>query len=281
MACIAGGPDKVKDNHEWWRASYRARVVRTRTGGIEITATRIKHQLEASMNRRAKGEGVSRSDSVAVATRRARRMIRWLIGENRLDHLLTLTYRANVQDLGRVKTDWKRFVRFVRVRYPDWGFVAVPELQERGAWHLHVAVQGRQDLNWLRKCWYRALGSKVWVTGSDTPGQINVRSPWKRWGGKGSKWDAAKLAGYLGKYIAKSFEDNAALNARRYWPAKEMRSPEITRFYLDAVDTVGMIEEVAIIVRRLNGVGWSMFLSPDSNAFWICASGAPPETCPF
>lgn len=276
----------AKCDEQFWKSSYRARVMRDSHGGIEITATAIRHEMEAKLVRRPRGRGqrvgvAAREAAVAVAVRRARRMIRWLIGENSLDHMLTLTYRENVSDLQRVKRDWDRFRRFVRVKYPNWNYVVVPEVQERGAWHLHVAVKGRQDLNWLRKCWYRALGARVWVSGADTPGQIDVRAPWKRWGGGGYTWAVAKLAGYLGKYIAKSFEENERFNARRYWPAKELSKPEVIRFYLDAVTPNEVVQECCEIVNRLEGSGWSMYMSRDKRAFWISASGRPPEPCPF
>lgn len=77
-------------------------------------------------------------------------------------------------------------------------FVAIRERPERGAFHLHVAVCGRQDIKYLRRCWYIALGASPDAEGDQTPGAVNVKGPSKRWGGQGYQWRADKLAGYLG-----------------------------------------------------------------------------------
>ncbi|HCA27958.1 MAG TPA: hypothetical protein DEP05_10055 [Betaproteobacteria bacterium] len=90
----------------------------------------------------------------------------------------------------------------------DAKFVAVRELQERGAIHLHVAVSGRYDIHWLRRAWWLALGHRVQIYYDDSGkkhlralikdggewvparsdqvmGNIHVKAPSRRWGGKG------------------------------------------------------------------------------------------------
>jgi hypothetical protein len=119
------------------------------------------------------------------AARRAAQKVRHLIKMVGADHMLTLSYRDNMQDVDKLKSDWKRFVRLMHARYPEWQFVAIRERQERGALHLHVAVVGRQDIKYIRRCWYVALGASPGVTGDATPGQIDVRAPSKAVGRQG------------------------------------------------------------------------------------------------
>ncbi len=71
---------------------------------------------------------------------------------------LTLTYRENVTDYKQTCSDLSRFVRKVKRELPGWVYVAIPEKQKRGAWHWHMAVIGRQDVNLLRECWRAVVG---------------------------------------------------------------------------------------------------------------------------
>ena len=51
---------------------------------------------------------------------------------------VTLTFKDNVTDLtyaNRMFSNWTRSIRRV---YPDFKYLGVPELQERGAWHYHL-----------------------------------------------------------------------------------------------------------------------------------------------
>ena len=82
---------------------------------------------------------------------------------NRSDHLVTLTYRDNVEDRERVLTDLERMRRMLSsIGYP-MPYVAVLECQKRGAIHPHLAVRGFQDIRFLRRCWYKIVG-KAQVT---------------------------------------------------------------------------------------------------------------------
>jgi hypothetical protein len=107
------------------------------------------------------------------------------------DHLVSLTYRKNMQDRERALTDLDRFRRMLaRSGYP-LPYVAVLECQSRGAIHLHLGVKGFQDVRFLRRCWYKIVGK--------AQGQINVRGP--RPGRS-----PVKLARYLSKYISKDMD---------------------------------------------------------------------------
>ena len=75
------------------------------------------------------------------------RRIRNLVNANVTDanfcRWVTLTYAENMQDTKRLMRDFdnfrKRFYRFCeRNNFPVPEYIAVPEPQQRGAWHLHV-----------------------------------------------------------------------------------------------------------------------------------------------
>lgn len=106
------------------------------------------------------------------------------------DHLVTFTYRDNVQDRSRVLEDLERLRRMLARAGNPVAYVAVLECQKRGAIHPHFAVRGFQDVRLLRRCWYKIVGKGR--------GQVNVEGPRR-------KSSPVKLARYLSKYVTKDF----------------------------------------------------------------------------
>lgn len=143
--------------------------------------------------------------------RRAKTKVRRLAKFKRLDTMLTLTYAVNQTDRELAQKHLTAFVRRVRKVIPDFEYVAVAELQKRGAWHWHIAV--RQI-----KCGY-------WVAGRFKPSYALLRSIWRDviQGGGTARVDAPgkpgngvhKLASYLTKYITKGF-GSGVKNQNRY-----------------------------------------------------------------
>jgi hypothetical protein len=114
------------------------------------------------------------------------------------DLLLTVTYKANVQDLGVAWKHWKEFVRRVRRVLPGFSYVVAWEQQKRGAWHAHAAVRRIsqylmvggvrvKSFNVLRAVWRSVVG--------DLGGNTDLAK------GKRSR---AKIASYMAKYLGKS-----------------------------------------------------------------------------
>lgn len=150
------------------------------------------------------GRGLSkqREEHEDRAVRRARSRMRQLALSIRADHLLTLTYRENVTDFNQACIDLSKFVRLVKRKVRGWVYIAVAEQQQRGAWHWHLAVCGRQDVNTLRACWLRIVRE----------GNIDVKPPKHL-----ASNQQLALVKYLGKYLAKGFkEGNRELNRRRF-----------------------------------------------------------------
>lgn len=245
-------------------ASYRA-TVRKFPQSIEITVKPVNHTLELARSRNCGIKGIGyqaeldeeerqRKDeeNQIRAIRRAKQSVRWMINRIEADHLVTLTYRDNMQDVNQLKHDFDLFRRLVKARYPDWHYVATRERQERGALHLHLAVKGHQDIKYLRKCWYKVLGC-VGAVGMDVLGQVDVQAPKKRFNrSSGSCWKTNKLSWYLTKYIDKEF-DELEHASKRYWGSKGTPKPEIHRHWLGSTDITSMIKD-AYELAELHGM---------------------------
>ena len=149
-----------------------------------------------------------RAENRERAARRARSECAARLKAIGADRMITLTYRENMQDRSRLGRDWQKFVRRIR-RVMGFAYVATHERQKRGAWHMHVAVRGRQNYRLVRSIWKSVVGE----------GSVNVRNPWKE------KKLRHKLAAYMGKYIAKNAEQGE-LNERRVWCSKDIPQGE-------------------------------------------------------
>ncbi len=204
----------------------------------------------------ARGESEERTLHADRAARRARSRLRQLALASKADHLLTLTYRANVTDYGQASDDLSRFIRRVRSAVPDWVYIAVPERQQRGAWHWHMAVVGRQDVGLLRGCWLDVVEE----------GNIDVQPP-KR----GTINRRLGIVTYLGKYLTKGFgEDSRELNGHRFRASLGIQVPavsipipkekrgEVERYVLDQL-------------RACAGSVGHIWIEPQGMAGWACS----------
>lgn len=203
-----------------------------------------------------KGESADRSEHENRAVRRARSKIRHLILATNADHLLTLTYRENVTDFGRACKDLSKFVRAIKAKHPSWVYIAVPEQQKRGAWHWHMAVHGRQDVEFLRATWRHIVGE----------GNIDVAPP------KGiGKLRTLALVKYLGKYLAKGFaEGNRELNGRRFRASLRIRVPGVS-VTLPAANRYNVSGYALDSLKASAGSVGYFWESKDRLAGWACS----------
>jgi len=133
--------------------------------------------------------------------RRARTKVRRLAKFSRLDTMLTLTYAANQADRELAQVHLAAFLRRVKRIIPGFEYIAVPELQKRGAWHWHIAVRRLNAGYWVRGHYVHSwkLLRSIWRSVIGGGGNIDVQASGKP--GRG----VHKLAGYLTKYITKGF----------------------------------------------------------------------------
>lgn len=155
---------------------------------------------------------------------RARREMTRKIIKSKLDHMVTPTYRENMTDPERAKSDLTEFIRLVRVKYPDWQYIGVFEIQKQRfqrtghrVIHAHVGVRGFQDVAYLRECWHRVVG--------DRGGGVNVAYHKSK---KKCRLGRLDLARYLAKYVGKDLELHE-LNKKSYWHSEGLESPIIER----------------------------------------------------
>lgn len=295
--------DLVNEEKRWRSAvsqpipEYRAKLVKLPHGQTEISVTPANPSrvIDARMGfnplldlprkvRTAQEQEERDIENRARATKKAKQSVRYLVKSSASDHMLTFVYRENVEDFDRVSADWKRFCRIFRARYPSWSYVAVLERQERGAYHLHVAVQGRQDIKWLLRCWLLAIGQppedvSAWIVGGvklgeKSLGAVNVEAPNRRWGGGTQKqWKRDKLSGYLTKYIGKEFTSSAK-GKKKYWHSRNIVKPDISRFWLRAKTYEEAIIEAHDLVFYQGVTSMSMWNDHKAGVVWITGETA-------
>lgn len=154
--------------------------------------------------RRASGggvPGVPAADPLRAAQeagRRARGRLRRYCAHNRLNRLGTLTYRGDgCHDPREVRSDVGLFFRRLRdgLGGEPWPYVWVPEWHKTGhGLHLHFAV-GRYVP--------RSLIEQSWVHGF-----VHIKQLSGVPAGSGGWGQARTAAGYLSKYVAKTFSDS-------------------------------------------------------------------------
>lgn len=254
-----------------------------------LTSSRFLAPAVSKTDEEKETSAIDRAANLARAVRRAKQNIRWLCKVMQADRLFTCTYRNNEEDREKVREDFARFLRLVRTGFkvkhadgsktqyrpiPDWQYVAVLEKQERGSFHIHCGVKGFQYIKTLRAAWYKAIGGNGDERGEDTPGSVNVTAPAKRWGSSIREWKTEKLAGYLTKYLQKTF-DESATEKKRYWHAKDLKAPEIQRMWVGGTNIVQAIKSVVSTLELSHGLqpGFDMWLSTQNDCFWLAGRG--------
>lgn len=181
--------------------------------------------------------------------------LRARVSEQGSDHLITLTKRGKFISVDQAWKAWDRFSRLVKLRFPKWTAVVVPELHaDNETYHMHVAVRGFYSVEALRICWYKALGGKGNERGEHTPGSINIRA--FRGGRKGGSGAATvrRIASYIAKYIGKGF--TACNRGRRLFASSRELAPHRTERW--RVDFRGSPAALAFaLVGGLVGAGSS------------------------
>lgn len=160
-----------------------------------------------------RGRSKEREKNIERSARRAKAQVRRISMTLGLDHLLTLTYRENVQDKEEAWQDFITFIRLVHLHIPSWIYVAVIEEQKRGAIHFHLGVKGYQDVSLLRTLWRRIVKD----------GNIDVNYIKSK---GGFQWKRINIARYLAKYIGKDMKTE--LNERRYRASRGIKIPKVS-----------------------------------------------------
>jgi hypothetical protein len=212
----------------------------------------------------ARGQSQERERNIERCERRARAEVRRKCMAAGLDHILTLTYRENVEEKEKAYHDFELFIRHVHQHIPDWKYVAVPERQGRGAIHFHVGIKGYQDTNLLRSLW----------RGIVKDGNIDVSY---RKTANGAQWKKAKLALYLAKYIGKKEKGKQQkvetdLNERRFRASPGITIPATAYTLKCGINAAGFALQIVKELGGRLGFVWSPEGSKGHYG-WACSWG--------
>jgi hypothetical protein len=87
-----------------------------------------------------------------------------------------------------------------------------------------------------------------------------------------------RIAGYISKYVTKSFEDNPRFNKKRYWASKQTLE-EARRYVLRALTLDDAMQEIKqmlgldygkfLVLSRGEAKFQNLFRFPDDSGLWI------------
>lgn len=181
-------------------------------GGCFVSASEVRRVV-------APGQGADPERARAEAARRARAKIRRYAVANGLNRLGTLTYRGHgCHDVVQVRQDAGAFFRALRGetdrgRFP---YVWVPEWHPGGhGLHLHFAVA---------RFIHRSVIERAWGHGF-----IHIKLLSDLPIGSGSREEARRAAGYLSKYVSKTFEEGQGLFGRHRYEVGQGFQPVARR----------------------------------------------------
>lgn len=195
--------------------------IRLRPRGVRGKRERLQDETDDDVS-------IKSAKSLKTSIERSRRMIRKRCKAIRADRMLTLSTRENETRLDVWAKWWDEFRRRLN-KLQDFHYVAVLERQKRGAWHIHVAVSGRQNWKVLRSIWLSVI-SKSGTDGAvnDSLGNGKMRALFRKLGGKGRSM-RHRIATYIAKYVGKD-ADATTFNKKRYWTSRGVVLPETTTY---------------------------------------------------
>lgn len=209
-------------------------------------------------------------DCLAKSHARAKKKVRHLCRNMMATHLLTLTKRelegSDYWTEEQWALAWDRLRRLlVRVIGP-FPYVAILESHKKGNFHLHVAWVGKINVNLVRKMWLSIVGAGG--------GNIDAKFIRVPHGHDRSN----RIAGYISKYVSKSFEQNPRFNKKRYWSSKQSME-ECRRYVLRALtldDAMGEVKRLLgldygkfLVWKNNEAKTQNLFMFPDGGGAWI------------
>jgi len=195
--------------------------IRLRPRGARGKRERLEGESDDDLSAKA-------SKSLRTSIERSKRMIRKRCKAIRADRMLTFSTRSNETRLDVWAKWWDAFRRRLNA-LQDFHYVAVLERQKRGAWHIHVAVSGRQNWRLLRSIWLSVL-SKAGTDGAVNDSISNGKKHclFRQIGGKG-RGMRHRIATYIAKYVGKD-ADASTFNKKRYWTSRGIVVPEVVTY---------------------------------------------------
>lgn len=185
---------------------------------------------------------------------------------------LTFSYKENMQDYDRLVVDWENFMARFKRMYPHYEprYVAVPERQKRGAWHIHVMMFNAPFIPIQELC-------RVWGHGGERNGvDLQVKNLLQ-------KQNRLKGANYMAKYVGKTFDDAKIRSKGRkaYWVSKNLIVPTEYERTDSCRDVVWFLEKNNIemlgdtrYVGHLRGMSHSIYILSEHD-LWCLRRAQP------
>jgi hypothetical protein len=203
-----------------------------------------------------------RKDNIKRARTRVRRLIltNWPTAPSHSFQnpcFVTLTYPdtpyAKIENRQKHIQDVQQFHRKLRARFrtPHLRYLAVPELTKKKNVHWHILVFGLPKFSHP----YSVLDLWLQVVPDATINNQDIkRVPW---GDRNAKQQARNMAGYLSKYLAKTFEDNNLTSDKMYLPSKGLEQPET---FTNPKDVALVLEQAIGKLYKQTKVSGTFFL---------------------
>lgn len=194
----------------------------------------------------ARGQAVDPDRAAQEAGRRARANLRRYCAANRLNRLGTLTYRgAGCHEPEQIRADLGEFFRELRdsIGGDAFPYVWVPEWHKSGhGLHAHFAVGKFIRRTAIEKAWGR--------------GFVHIKLLGDLPVGSGSLSEARRAAGYLSKYVAKTFTDPDArvLGLHRYDVAQGFQPESVA---LTGASTAEVLDQASAVFGGQPVTRWS------------------------
>ncbi|MDW9228970.1 hypothetical protein C7S15_3570 [Burkholderia cepacia] len=244
-------------------------AVQRRFNELRLRPRGVRGKREALEGETDEDVAVKSDKSLRTSIERSKRMIRKRCKQIRADRMLTLSTRLNETRIEVWARWWDAFRRRLN-KLQDFHYVAVLERQERGAWHIHVAVHGRQNWKLLRSIWLSVI-SKDGTDGAVNDSIGRASCLFRKVGGKGRAM-RHRIATYIAKYVGKGAHD-AGFNKKRYWTSKGIVLPEVTTYaHLGAECSRGEAVAAAYECVDANGAdfdGAQLFWNRGIGVFWM------------
>lgn len=212
------------------------------------------------------------------AARRAKSKVRRLCKAFGCDTMLTLTYRENQTDLELAKRQVKEFVRRFKRLVPAFVYVACYEEQERGAWHVHMAIRAIEKRLRVRGVLFKSYDAvrSVWrsVVGLDN-GNIDISDGQKKNRKRPVRRSPARLAAYMSKYMLKGFE-GGEMHSNRYSASEGQPLPKAERVEFNRTTLAELLPLVYAEVA-VDGTELFTWLSRWGDVFYVAAEPEIPR----
>lgn len=128
---------------------------------------------------------------------------------------ITLTYKENMQDVLKAKTDLNFFVKNIKKVKKDFKYIAIPEFQKRGAIHFHLLTNLSLQDDYIitkQKDNDKYYDVKYWNKGYTS---VEVMTS-----------DVKKIVGYISKYMTKDDCDERLFNFKRFTSSQNLIKPQ-------------------------------------------------------